>query len=93
MKVSNKHSAEATPVEQIEALYQTLVAHYGAGEQRELRAAAKLLLVALAKFRHHGGPDWPQLLDEYVQILKTDPARFERMLESNRGTPADGFYA
>ena len=38
-----------TPLEKVEALYDELVAHYGAGEDKEIRAAAKLLLVALAK--------------------------------------------
>jgi len=78
------------PVERVEALYSQLVAHYGDGDKRELRAAAKILLVALAKFREHGGPQWAELLDEYVQVLKQDPQRFQRMLESNRSnTPGE----
>jgi len=82
-----------TPMERVEQLYDELVAHYGDGDQRELRAAAKILLVALAKFREHGGPQWQALLDEYVTALKHDPARFERMLESNRGTTPDQLLA
>ena len=85
--------SHGSPVERVEALYRELVDHYGGGEERELRAAAKLLLVALARFRQHGGPEWARLLDEYVHIIKTDPARFERMLESNRGEPHDGIWA
>ncbi len=81
------------PVERIEALYAALVQHYGEGEQRELRAAAKLLLVALAKFQEHGGADWATLLNEYVDILKRDPQRFQRILESNRSTTPDELLA
>jgi hypothetical protein len=81
------------PVERVEALYAELVQHYGEGEQRELRAAAKILLVALAKFREHGGPHWATLLDEYVETLKQDPQRFERMLESNRATTPNELLA
>lgn len=82
-----------TPLERVESLYLDLVAHYGDGDKRELRAAAKILLVALAKFREHGGPDWQPLLDEYVDALKHDPVRFERMLDSNRATSSDEMLA
>ncbi len=81
------------PIERVEALYAELVQHYGGGDQRELRAAAKILMVALAKFREHGGPQWAALLDEYVDILKQDPRRFQRMLESNRATTPDELLA
>jgi hypothetical protein len=81
------------PVERVEALYTELVQHYGDGDQRELRAAAKILLVALAKFQEHGGPHWARLLDEYIEILKRDPERFQRMLESNRSTTPDELRA
>jgi hypothetical protein len=82
-----------TPMERVEQLYIELVAHYGDGEQRELRAAAKILLVALSKFREHGGTHWQSLLDEYVNALKHDPIKFERMLESNRATSSDQLIA
>ncbi len=82
-----------TPMERVERLYEDLVAHYGEGERAEIRAAAKVLLVALAKFREHGGDGWMALLDEYVQALKLEPERFERMLESNRGIPSDEWPA
>jgi len=82
-----------TPMERVEQLYSELVAHYGDGDQRELRAAAKVLLVALSKFREHGGTHWESLLDEYVNALKHDPVKFERMLESNRATSSDQLIA
>ncbi|NEX19518.1 hypothetical protein G3480_04185 [Thiorhodococcus mannitoliphagus] len=74
-----------TPLEKTEALYRELIAGYGDGEERELRAAAKLLMVALSKLKEHGGPGWQGLVDEYLIMLRNDPERFERMLESNRG--------
>lgn len=89
----SKANAPQPPVERVEALYTELVQHYGEGEQRELRAAAKILLVALAKFQEHGGPHWAPLLDEYIDILKRDPERFQRMLESNRATTPDELLA
>lgn len=84
---------QKTPLERVEQLYEELVAHYGNGNRRELRAAAKILLVGLAKFREHGGPQWQGLLDEYVDALKHDPDRFERMMESNRATTPDQLLA
>jgi hypothetical protein len=86
-------SDRRAPIERVEELYLELVEHYGKGDQRELRAAAKVLLVALAKFREHDGPNWPGLLDEYVDMIKHDPQRFQRMLESNRATTPDEFLA
>lgn len=82
-----------SPTDRVEALFHELVAHYGAGDERELRAAAKLLLVALAKFRAHGGERWYLLLDEYVDIVKRDPERFERMLKSNSSTTPNELQA
>lgn len=74
-----------TPLEKAEALYLELVAGYGGGSDRELRAASKLLMVALIRLKEHGGPGWRELVDDYVTILKNDPERYQRMLESNRG--------
>ena len=74
-----------TPLERVEIFYRELVAHYHEADDAELRAAAKLLLVAIAEIRNHGGREWQRLLDEYVQIAKQDPERFERMLRGNRG--------
>jgi hypothetical protein len=82
-----------TPLERAEAVFNELVAHYGAAEDRELRAAAKLLLVALDKFRVHGGSNWSVLLDEYVDLAKRDPERFERILHGNRGTKDSSLLA
>ena len=81
-----------TPLERVEVFYRELVAHYHEAEDAELRAAAKLLLVAIAEFKRYGGADWERLLDEYVEIAKKDPARFERMVRGNRtnaGTVVD----
>ncbi|WP_295878300.1 hypothetical protein [uncultured Thiohalocapsa sp.] len=74
---------QPSPTERVEQLHRELTAHYGGGDDRELRAATKLLLVALDKIRTHGGRNWPSLLDEYVHIVKHDPERFARMLQSN----------
>lgn len=74
-----------TPLEKAEAFFEELVAHYGEGEDREIRAASKLMLVALAKFREHGGVNWMNLADEYINLAKYDPEKFERILQSNRG--------
>ena len=65
-----------TPLEKVEALYDELVTHYGEGEDRDIRAAAKLLLVALAKFKEHGGRRGIALVDEYLDLLKHDPEKF-----------------
>lgn len=77
-----------TPLERVESFYRELVEHYHEGSDPELRAAAKLLLVAIAELKRHGGPDWQGLLDEYVQIAKRDPERFDRMVRSNRSNAA-----
>lgn len=77
-----------TPLERVEVFYQELVTHYHEAKDAELRAAAKLLMVSIAEFKRHGGPGWAQLLDEYVQIAKQDPERFERMVQGNRTNAA-----
>jgi hypothetical protein len=82
-----------TPLEKVEALYAELVEHYGQGEDREIRAAAKILLVALAKFKEYGGADWQTLLDEYVLMLKGDPEKFERVIKGNRSQADDHLLA
>lgn len=73
-----------TPVEQIELLCERLAAHYGDGSDRDLRIAAKLLLVALDRFRLHGGPRWSSLVRDYLSIAEYDPDKFDRILASNR---------
>lgn len=77
-----------TPLERVEAFYQQLVEHYHEAEDAELRAAAKLLLVAISELKRHGGPGWSELLDEYVQIAKQDPERFDRLVRTNRANAA-----
>lgn len=73
-----------TPMVQIESLFEELVAHYGDGEDRELRVAAKMLMVALDRFRRHGGGGWAGLVREYTSIAVDDLERFERILRANR---------
>lgn len=72
-------------MERIEALFEELVAHYGEGDDRELRVAAKMLLVALDGFRRHGGSGWPALAREYLGLAVNDPEKFEQVLRANRG--------
>jgi len=82
-----------TPLEKTETFFDELVAHYSEGDDREIRAASKLMLVALAKFKEHGGPQWINLADEYLNLAKYDPKKFERILQSNRGQPGDSWLA
>lgn len=76
---------EFTPLEKIEAVYNELSEWYGEAEKKELRIAAKLLIVSLEKFEKYGGPGWDHLVLEYVNILKTNPEKFQKIIESNRG--------
>jgi hypothetical protein len=69
---------------QIECLFDELVSHYGDGDDRELRVAAKMLMVALDRFQRHGGYQWPNLVREYTSIAINDPEKFERILGVNR---------
>ena len=74
-----------TPIEKVEALYEELVDWYGEGSDREIRAASKLLMIALLKLKAHGGFGWQGLVEDYILMLKNDPARFGRVMEANRG--------
>lgn len=74
-----------TPLERVEALYAELVASYGEGDEREVRAASKLLLIALLKLKQHGGFGWQAMVEDYLRMLAQDPERYERILEANRG--------
>ncbi len=74
-----------TPLEKTEALYEELVTWHENGDKKELRAASKLLMVALNKLHDHGGRDWETLVQSYVDILANDPAHFRRLLDSQRG--------
>lgn len=67
-----------TPLEEVEALCQRLVAHYGDGEDREVRAAAKLLRVAFDRMQRHGGPNWPRLVGEFHDTERHEPDKFGR---------------
>lgn len=78
-----------TPLEKTEAFFDELVAHYGEGEDREIRAAAKFMLVALAKFKEHCGAGGIDLADEYLNLLKHDPEKFERIMQINRSNSDD----
>lgn len=82
-----------TPLEKVESLYDELVAHYESGQDREIRAAAKLLLVALDKLRQHGGTTWTSLLDEYVIMAKENPEKFTKTLKSQRGSDGKTLFA
>jgi hypothetical protein len=82
-----------TPLEKVEALYEELVTHYGEGEERELRAAAKLLLVALDKFKACNGQRGIELAEEYLDLIKHNPEKFERILIGNRSEPAGPWLA
>lgn len=85
-KNSPKHGVvELTPLEKVEALYDELNKWYGEADKKELRIAAKLLIVALDKFAKHGGVGWRSLVTEYVDILQKDPEKFEKIMLSNRG--------
>jgi hypothetical protein len=84
-KESEKITVELTPLEKIESLYAEIVNWYGEADKKEQRAAAKLLMVSLDKFSIYEGNNWHQLVMEYVDILKYDPERFQKILLANRG--------
>lgn len=86
------HGKQMTPLERTEALYEQLVAWYEDGNEKEVRAASKLLMVALNKLHEHAGHDWEALVKRYVDILANDPVHFRRMLDSQRGE-RKGLYA
>jgi hypothetical protein len=79
-----------TPMTRIELLFEELVAHYGDGDDPELRVAAKMLMVALDRFRRHGGGEWSGLVREYTSIAVNEQERFERILGANRSERDDG---
>jgi hypothetical protein len=88
-KSSNQHQHtddHQTPLDKTEQFYQTLLAHYADGNDKELRAASKLLLIAIDKFQRHGGPIWYTLMYEYINIAIHEPEKFELILLQNRGS-------
>lgn len=86
---ADKNDTILTPLERVEFLYAELLNWYGDAEEKELRAAAKLLIVALDKFATYGGHGWQHLALEYFEILKQDPERFQKIIDSNRGELRD----
>lgn len=74
-----------TPLERTEALYEELLRWYGDGADKEMRAASKLLMVALDRLRTYGGDDWRTLVYSYIDTLVEHPERFRQMLNSQRG--------
>lgn len=73
-----------TPLDKVEILYRDLVHYYAEGSDKEIRAASKLLMVALDALKRHGGPRWREIAEEYMQILAENPQKFEKMLATNR---------
>ena len=51
------------------------------------------MLVALAKFKEHGSPRGIDLANEYLNLIKYDPEKFERIMQSNRSHPDDNWLA
>lgn len=84
MNLEDDTTRPMTPLERVETLYEALTAHYGEGKDREVRAAAKLLLVAIDRLQRFGGPNWRPLINEYVAIAANEPEKFERILRKNR---------
>lgn len=73
-----------TPLDKADVLYQELVHHYEGAKDAEVRAAGKLLLVALSNLQQNSPDNWAQIVREYTDILSTDPPRFRRILQANR---------
>ena len=71
-------------------LYEELVEWYGEGTDREVRAASKLLMIALLKLREHDGDGWHELIKEYIHILKNNPERYQKILDANKGNEKQG---
>lgn len=76
--------SELSPLERVEHCHAELLVHYADAEDAELRAAAKLLLVALDKFRRHGGPHWHQRVEEYLLMARDNPQKLDAVLAGNR---------
>lgn len=79
--MSASTARQLSPTERVDALYLDLCRHYEGGADKELRAAAKLLLVALARLREHGGDNWDVTLDAYVKIAKNRPDKLAAILQ------------
>lgn len=74
-----------TPLDKVEVLYQHLVQQsYEGAKDAEVRAASKLLMVALYSLKEHEGKGWRSIVGEYMQILEDDAQRFEQFMNYNR---------
>jgi hypothetical protein len=51
------------------------------------------MLVSLAKFKEHGYPSGIELADEYLNLIKQDPEKFDRIMQSNRSHSVDNWLA
>jgi hypothetical protein len=85
-------ATEKTPLEKVEMLYEELVDWYGEGTDREVRAASKLLMIALLKLKEHDADGWQGLIEEYIHMLKDNPERYQRVLEANKGEDKQGKF-
>ena len=83
--MNSSSPSRLSPTERVDALYLDLCRHYEGCENKEVRAAAKLLLVALARLREHGGENWDVMLDAYVDIAKRRPDKLARILHGSSG--------
>ncbi|ASJ70966.1 hypothetical protein [Granulosicoccus antarcticus] len=79
-------ASKLSPTERADALYLDLCKHYEGGSDKEVRAAAKLLLVALARLREHGGAHWDVTLDAYVKIAKSRPDKLAAILQQGNSS-------
>jgi len=76
--------SQPSPLERVEQCHAELVVHYANGEDPELRAAAKLLLVALDRFRRHGGKQWDRRVEEYLIMVRDEPEKLDAILAGHR---------
>ena len=83
MRTETKNG-QPNPLQRVDRLYDDLVAHYDNAIDAEIRAASKLLIVALEKLQRHGGPGWENLVDEYLALIKEDPEKFKRIIDCQR---------
>ncbi len=79
--MGSSSSRRSSPTERANALYLDLCSHYEGGDDKEVRAASKMLMVALARLREHGGANWDVTLDAYVKVAKNRPEKLDRILQ------------
>ena len=84
MENNDSQKDEDNPLQKVDRFYAELVSHYGDAHDREIRAAAKLLLVALESFQRHGGPGWRRLVHEYLTLMDENPEKFDRVIKCQR---------